>query len=61
MKSETDIPSETFLGFAEEEKIYKEETLFAHLLRVSRNLSSHTKTAGFFHKEKRASGTGVFL
>ena len=52
MKNETDMPSEIFPGFTEEEEIHRPSTktglLFAHLLRVVRNLFSYTKITVFF-------------
>ena len=54
MKNETDMPSEIFPGFTEEEEIHRPSTktglLFAHLLRVVHNLSSYTKITVFFHR-----------
>ena len=56
MKNETDMSSETFLGFAKKEKTHKPnimtDQLFAHLLRVSRNLPLYKKQffpTGDFH------------
>ena len=53
MKNETDVPSETLLGI-EKEQISKSSVMtdqfFAHLLRISRKLSSYTNTTAFFER-----------